>query len=110
MEENNFFKTMTASIEQLVDERINQKLRKLKQDLEYRESDDNGSNNNEYLSIEELSRLTGLRKATIYGKRSRREIPAYKFGRELRFKRSEVDTWIRSKKLTRLKSMTADER
>ena len=104
MTDYEFFKTMTASIEQLVDERINQKLRELKQDLETREMSQNGNKDEEYMSIEDLSRLTGLRKATIYGKRSRREIPAYKFGRELRFRKSEVDKWIKSKSLTSLQT------
>ena len=54
----------------------------------------------DFLSIDELSELTGLKKATIYAKRSMREIPAYKFGRELRFKRSEVEDWINAKRLT----------
>lgn len=48
----------------------------------------------EYLSVNELSELTGLKKATIYAKRSRRELPAYRFGRELRFKREEIETWM----------------
>ncbi len=56
--------------------------------------------NSEYLSVDELSTLTGLKKATIYAKRSRRELPAYKFGRELRFKRSEVEAWIQTKRQT----------
>jgi len=54
----------------------------------------------EYLTVDELSKLTGLKKATIYAKRTNRELPAYKFGRELRFKRDEIETWIRSKKQT----------
>ncbi len=69
-----------------------------------------GRNKSEYLSIEELSELTGLKKATIYAKRSRREIPAYKFGRELRFKRSEVDAWINSKQLTCLANREGGDR
>ena len=58
----------------------------------------------EYLSIEDLSELTGLKRATIYAKRSRREIPAYKFGRELRFKRSEINDWMQVKRQTCLTS------
>ncbi|MBE0662576.1 MAG: helix-turn-helix domain-containing protein [Bacteroidales bacterium] len=56
------------------------------------------TNEPEYLSIDELAKLTGLSKNTIYQKRSRREIPAYKFGRELRFKKSDLNTWMETKK------------
>ncbi len=56
-----------------------------------------GRNESEYLSVDELSELTGLKKATIYAKRSRRELPAYKFGRELRFKREEIEIWMNTK-------------
>ena len=56
-----------------------------------------GRNESEYLSVDELSELTGLKKTTIYAKRSRRELPAYKFGRELRFKREEIKTWMNTK-------------
>ncbi len=54
--------------------------------------------NSEYLSVDELSELTGLKRATIYAKRSRREIPAYKFGRELRFRRSEIEDWMQTRR------------
>ncbi len=56
-------------------------------------------NESEYLTVDELSEMTGLKKATIYAKRTKREIPAYKFGRELRFRREEIHGWIESKKL-----------
>lgn len=62
------------------------------------EGKSSGQTESEYLSVEELSELTGLKKATIYAKRSRRELPAYKFGRELRFKRNEIETWMNTKK------------
>ncbi len=52
----------------------------------------------EYLSVDDLSNLIGLKKATIYAKRSRRELPAYKFGRELRFLRSEIDAWMQTRR------------
>ena len=104
MAHNELFELMTASIEQMVDDRINERLQEIKAEIEDRETAENESCNGEYISIEELSNLTGLSKATIYGKRSRRELPAYKFGRELRFKRSEVENWIRSKRLTVLEA------
>jgi len=63
-----------------------------------------GVRKSEYLSIDELSALTGLKRATIYAKRSRRELPAYRFGRELRFRRSEIEDWMRTKRQTYLNS------
>ena len=107
MQENDFFQTMMTSIEQLVDERINLKIRELQKEMDAKDTIVNSNNDGEYLSIDDLSKLTGLQKATIYAKRSRRELPAYKFGRELRFKRSEVDAWIRSKQLTCLHPITS---
>ena len=59
-----------------------------------------GRNESEYLSVDELSQITGLKRATIYAKRSRRELPAYKFGRELRFRRSEIEEWMQTKRQT----------
>ena len=100
MNDTDFFQTMMTSIEQLVDKRIIIKIKELQMEMEAKDTTGDSNIDNEYLSIEDLSRLTGLQKATIYAKRSRRELPAYKFGRELRFKRSEVDAWIRSKQLT----------
>lgn len=41
-------------------------------------------------------KVTGLAMATLYGLISRREIPSYKKGKRLYFKRSELDNWIQS--------------
>ncbi len=98
MNENLFESMLTAFSEQLEDrlfERIIDRIERHKETTERKKSD-----NETYLTINELAELTGLKRATIYAKRSRRELPAYKFGRELRFKRSEVDAWISSKQLT----------
>ena len=40
--------------------------------------------------------ITGLAKATFYGLISRREIPSYKKGKRLYFKREELEAWIES--------------
>lgn len=97
--EQNPFDIMMAVFSQEMEDRIYERLTKRidktdKIEQELQEKQD------EYLNVDELSELTGLKKATIYAKRSRRELPAYKFGRELRFRRSEVESWIRSKQLT----------
>ncbi len=66
-----------------------------------RETEENQkTKENDYLTIDELCELTKLKKSTIYAKRSRRELPAYKFGRELRFRRSEIEEWMQTKRQT----------
>lgn len=48
----------------------------------------------ELLSIDEVSELLNLAKPTIYGLTSRRELPFFKTGKKLYFKRSELLSWI----------------
>ena len=50
------------------------------------------------INIVEASKITGLAKATIYSKMSRREIPGYRRGNRLFFYRSELLQWIRTGK------------
>jgi len=99
MDDTDPSQTIMTSTKQMADTQINRELREQQKELDAKDTTGNSNNDNEYMSIGDLSKKTGLKIATIYGKRSRREIPAYKFGRELRFKRSEVDAWIRSKQL-----------
>lgn len=104
----NPFEPLLASFSQAMEERIIcEVLKRLESQRETEEKQKNTEN--DYLTIEELCELTKLKKSTIYAKRSRRELPAYKFGRELRFKRSEVDAWIRSKQLTCLENREGGE-
>lgn len=46
--------------------------------------------NSDFCDISEASVLTGWERATLYSKSSRREIPSYRIGRSLRFKRSDL--------------------
>lgn len=46
-----------------------------------------------YLNIDELSEYLGIKKKTLYNKTNRGEIPYFKFGRLIRFKKSDVDAW-----------------
>lgn len=46
------------------------------------------------LTVEEVSRLTGWRPATIRQKVWRREIPYVKLGRSVRFKEAEISRLI----------------
>lgn len=47
-----------------------------------------------FLTITNLMKYTGLNKSSIYKKTSTREIPHYKRGKRLFFKRTEIDEWI----------------
>lgn len=58
----------------------------------------------EIINIKEACELTDLARPTIYGLVSKREIPFFKQGQKLRFKRSELIAWIESGRV-----MTRDE-
>lgn len=58
----------------------------------------------EVLGLEEAITYTGCARSTLYRLTSQREIPHYKLGQALRFKKSELDEW-----LTRNKVATAKE-
>jgi excisionase family DNA binding protein len=44
----------------------------------------------DYCDIDAAVQLTGWTRATLYSKASRRQIPSYRLGRSLRFKRSDL--------------------
>ena len=52
----------------------------------------------DFISIDEFCKLTGYKKNTVYQYLCRQEkkIPSYRFGRFVRFKRSEVIDFINS--------------
>lgn len=58
----------------------------------------------EVLTLEETMIYTGCARTTLYRLTSAKEIPHYKLGQALRFKKSELDEW-----LTRHKVATAKE-
>lgn len=47
----------------------------------------------EFISIDDISEYLGLKKSTLYLKVERQEIPHYKFGRLIKFKKDEIDRW-----------------
>ena len=52
-----------------------------------------------YMTLDELCSILRVSKHTIYKQRSMGIAPtAYRFGKYLRFKRTEVDEWIESKR------------
>ena len=48
----------------------------------------------EYLSIKDASVYSGLKKSYLYSRVEAGNIPHYKFGRMIRFKREELDHWM----------------
>ena len=49
-----------------------------------------------WLSVEELTLYLGIKRDTVYKWITRRNMPAHKVGRLWKFKREEVDAWVRS--------------
>lgn len=58
----------------------------------------------EVLDLDEAITYTGCARSTLYRLTSAKEIPHYKLGQSLRFKKSELDEW-----LTRTRVATAKE-
>jgi excisionase family DNA binding protein len=54
-----------------------------------------------WLSVEELCAYLGVKRDTIYKWILRRGLPAHKAGRLWKFKRDEVDAWVRGTSLNR---------
>lgn len=53
----------------------------------------------EVLTLQDAEQVTGYNKGTLYRLTSSREIPHYKIGGKLRFKRSELEQWLCSMKI-----------
>ena len=47
-----------------------------------------------YLNIDELSQYLGLKKSNLYSKVERKEIPFYRWGRLIMFKKDEIDSFM----------------
>jgi excisionase family DNA binding protein len=52
----------------------------------------------EYWNINELSEYLGIKKSTLYAMVTRGEIPNYKIGHLIRFRKNEIDQWMESHK------------
>ena len=60
----------------------------------------------EILNIEEAAELTMLAKPTIYRMTSQREIPHFKRGKGVRFRRSELEVWMLANKRKTVSELT----
>jgi excisionase family DNA binding protein len=49
-----------------------------------------------WLSVEEIAEYLGISRDTVYTWLSARGMPAHKVGRLWKFKRDEVDQWVKS--------------
>ena len=48
-----------------------------------------------WLSVDEITEYVGVSRDTIYNWISQKGLPAHRVGRLWKFKREEVDTWVR---------------
>ena len=51
-----------------------------------------------WLSVDEIGVYLGVKRDTIYKQVYRKDIPAHKVGRLWKFKKDEIDKWVRSDK------------
>ena len=51
---------------------------------------------NRWLSVQELSDYLGIKRDTVYKWILRRNMPAHKAGRLWKFRKEEIDNWVRS--------------
>lgn len=63
----------------------------------------------EVLTLEETMIYTGCARTTLYRLTSAKEIPHYKLGQALRFKKSELDEWLTRNKVATAKETTSSE-
>lgn len=58
-------------------------------------------NNKQVMDIKELSEYLGIGKSTIYNLIRLKKIPASKIGKQYRFSKDVVDSWLRDKIITK---------
>lgn len=49
-----------------------------------------------WLSLKEIAAYLGIKEDTVYKWINRRKMPAHKVGRLWKFKKDEIDNWVRS--------------
>lgn len=63
---------------------------------------------NEILSVEQAGRFLNLAKQTLYGFTSKNEIPFFKRGKKLYFRKSELEQWLTEGKQRTLKETSKE--
>ena len=56
----------------------------------------NDTTTERWLSVEEIAEYLGIKKDTVYKWIDRKQMPAHKVGSLWKFKRDEIDAWVRS--------------
>ena len=51
-----------------------------------------------FLNVKEVATYLALKASTVYSLVEEKKIPHYRIGRQIRFKRSEIDEWMNSQK------------
>ena len=51
-----------------------------------------------WLSLKEITEYLGIRRETVYRWIEQREMPGHRIGKLWKFKKDEVDTWVKSGK------------
>jgi excisionase family DNA binding protein len=60
-------------------------------------------NMDKWLTLEQIAEYLQISTSSIYKMAQSAKIPAYKVGRQWRFKREEIDTWVEKRKVIRQK-------
>ena len=55
-----------------------------------------------WLSVDEIGEYLGIKRDTVYKWINQKSMPAHKVGRLWKFKKDEVDTWVREGKASNL--------
>ena len=55
-----------------------------------------GMMDDRWLSVDEIAAYLGIKRDTVYKWIERRDMPAHKAGRLWKFRKEEVDNWVRS--------------
>lgn len=55
-----------------------------------------------YVAIGKISNHLGIKEKTLYAMVSAGDIPHYRIGRLIRFKKDEIDAWMETRKVTKL--------
>jgi len=64
----------------------------------------NNFNNYKWLTLDQVADYLQMSKSSIYKIVQKGRIPAYKVGRQWRFKREEVDTWVEKGRLQKARN------
>jgi excisionase family DNA binding protein len=68
---------------------------------EYKMENKNNNSNKQIMDIKELSQYLGIGKSKIYSLIRFKKIPASKIGKQYRFSKEIVDSWLKDKIITK---------